>query len=155
MTLKLCQFVSILLSALVAGVFWGPWLALSRSLSTFGPDIYLAIVHRLGRNLGPIMTFLLPLSLLSMLPVLFLSYGHRPVAFFLTLAGFTLFLVALLVTMLVEVPLVQQMDAWTVATLPDNWHALRDRWGAFHVVRVVSGLAGLCCLVAGAIFSAA
>ena len=152
MTLKLWQFASIILSALVAGAFWGPWLALSRSLATFEPDTYLAIVHRLGRNLGPTMTFLMPISLLSMLPVLLLSYGHQPLAFFLTLAGLASFLIALLVTMLVEVPLVQQMHTWTVDMLPHNWQSLRDRWGVFHVVRVVSGLLGLCFLVAGAIF---
>ena len=151
MALKLCHLISIFLSALVAGVFWGPWLALSRSLSSFEPDVYLAIVHRLGRNLGPVMTFLLPISLLSMLPVLFLTYGHKPLAFFLTLAGLALFFIALLVTVLVEVPLVQQMHTWTAATLPSNWQRLRDRWGAFHMVRVVSGLAGLALLVAGAV----
>ena len=53
---------------------------------------------------------------------------------------------------LVEVPIVKQIAPWTPRTLPANWRQLRDRWGAFHIVRVVAGIAGLAFLVAGAIF---
>ena len=63
-----------------------------------------------------------------------------------------MFVVALVVTMLVEVPIVQQIETWTVSTLPGNWQHLRDRWGAFHVVRIVSSIVGLILLVVAAIF---
>jgi hypothetical protein len=65
---------------------------------------------------------------------------------------FTLFLVALLVTILVEVPVVKQIVTWTVSTLPGNWQQLRDRWQAFPVIRVVASVAGLVLLLIGAIF---
>ena len=151
-TLKICELISIVLSALVAGVFWGPWVGLSRSNATFEPDVFLAIVRRMSQNLGPLMTVLMPVALVSAVPVLFLSYSGRPLTFFLTLAGLTLFLTALAVTMLVEVPIVKQMEAWTVSTLPGDWRQRRDRWGAFHVIRVATSIAGLVCLLAGAIF---
>ena len=35
MNLKIWELISIVLSALVTGVFWGPWVGLSRSISTF------------------------------------------------------------------------------------------------------------------------
>jgi hypothetical protein len=92
-SMKILELISILLSVLVAGVFWGPWIALSRSISTFQPEIFLAIAHRLTRNLAPLMTVLMPVALFSMLPVLVLSYSHQP-TFYLTLAGFALFLLA-------------------------------------------------------------
>jgi uncharacterized membrane protein len=152
MILKVGELISIVLSALVGGMFWGPWLALSRSISTFDPEVFLAIVHRLNRNMASVMTVLMPVALLSIVPVLFLSYGKRPGTFYLTLAGFALFVVALLVTVLVEVPIVQQIETWTVTTLPDNWQQLRDRWGAFHIIRVVASLAGLNLLIVGAIY---
>ena len=63
--------------------------------------------------------------------VLFISYNAQPRTFYFTLAGFALFIVALLVTTLVEVPIVKQIMTWTVGTLPGNWQQLRDRWGAF------------------------
>jgi Domain of unknown function (DUF1772) len=150
--LKIWELISILLSALVTGVFWRPWVALSRSISTFTPEVFLAIVNRLSRNIAPVMTVLMPVALLSMLPVLFFSFNEGPRNFYLTLAGFTLFVVALLVTVLVEVPIVKQIETWTVSTLPGNWQQLRDRWQAFHVIRVITSVAGLVLPLIGAIF---
>jgi hypothetical protein len=46
---------------------------------------------------------------------------------------------------------VEQIVTWTVATLPGNWDQLRDRWQAFHVIRVVASVAGLVLLLIGAI----
>jgi hypothetical protein len=152
MTLKIWELISIVLSALVAGMFWGPWLALSRSISTFKPDVFLAIVQRMNQNMASVMTILMPAALLSIVPVLFISYNERPKTFYLNLTGFALFIVALLVTVLVEVPIVKQIETWTVSTLPANWQQLRDRWGAFHVIRVFASFVGLVLLVGGAIY---
>ena len=149
MTLKLLALLSILAAALAGGMFWGPWLALTVSIRTFPPAVFLAIFDRLGRNIGAVMTFLLPLALALMVPVLWGAYLRHPATFYLTLAAFVLYLVALLVTVWVEVPLVKQIGQWTVATLPPDWEQVRDRWGAFHVVRVVTAVAGLGLLVAG------
>ena len=132
-------------------MFWGPWLALTISIRSFPPAVFLALFDRLGRNIGAVMTFLLPLALGTMVPVLFLAYPRHPATFYFTLAGFGLYLAALLVTVWVEVPLVKQMGHWTAATLPPGWEHVRDRWGAFHIVRVVAAVAGLGMLVAGAL----
>ena len=152
MTLKTWEFISIVLSALVVGMFCGPWVALTRSINTFGPEVFLAIGHRLVKNVAPVMTILMPVSLLSILPVLFISYSVQPRTFYLYSTGFALFVIALIVTLLVEAPISRQVKVWTSATQPGNWQQLRDRWGPFHVVRVVLSIAGLGLLVAGAIF---
>jgi hypothetical protein len=152
MILKIAEIVSIVVTALAAGMFFGPWLALTISIRTFAPDVFLAIVGRLNTNMARIMTALLPLALLSMIPVLFFSYSVQPDTLIATLAAFALFVAALLVTMLIEVPIVQQIVTWTVPTLPDNWQELRDRWGAFHILRVVASLAGFVFLVVGAVY---
>jgi uncharacterized membrane protein len=164
-TLELLELVSIVLAALVAGVFWGPWVALTRSVATLSPDTFLAVGHRMNENLEPLMTVLMPLSLASTIAVLVLSYGDHPQTFGFTLAGLAAFLVALAVTIVIEVPIAKQIKAWALAStvpaslaspglpvLPDNWEQLRDRWASVHIVRVVSGIAGLTFLTAGAIF---
>jgi len=110
----------------------GPWLALSRSLPTFKPEVFLDIVDRMNRNMEFVMAMLTPVALLSTAPVLFFSYKEQPRTFYLTLIGFVMF--ALLVTMLIEVPIVKLIVTWTVGTLPANWQQLRDRWGAFHII---------------------
>ena len=139
-------------SAWVAGMFCGPWVALSRSISTFKPEVFLAIVHRMNRNMAPVMTILMPAALLSIVPVLFISYNKQLKTFYLTLMGFASFIVALLVTVLVEVPIVKQIETRTASTLPGDWQQLRDRWGAIHVMRIVASIAGLVLLLIGAIF---
>jgi uncharacterized membrane protein len=149
MNLKIWQLISIILSASVAGMFCGPWVALSRSLNTFEPGVFLALVHQMNQNMAQVMTILMPAALLSIIPVLFISYNEQRRTFYLTLAGFAFFIVTLLVTVLVEVPLVKQIDTWTDLTLPDNWQQLRDRWGAFHVIRIVASIAGLVLLAVG------
>ena len=150
--MKMWQLTSIVLSALVAGMFYGPWAALSRSMDTFTPQVFLAIVDRMNRNMAPIMTVLMPSALLSIFPVLFLSYHTQPATFYLNLAGLLFFIAALLVTVLIEIPIVEEIVTWTISTLPANWQQLRDRWRAFHILRVATGLAGLVCLLIGAIF---
>ena len=78
MTLKIWEIVSILLSALVGGMFWGPWVGLSRSIATFKPEVFLAIGHRMGRNFATIMPILMPAALLAIVPVLLLARNVRP-----------------------------------------------------------------------------
>jgi uncharacterized membrane protein len=152
MNLKIWELVSIFLSALVTGVFWGPWLGLSRSITTFSGDVFLAIGHRMIRNLAPVMPLLMPAAILSILPVLVISFHARPRTFDFTFAGFALFIVALLATLIIEVPIDNRIKTWTVATLPDNWQQLRDRWERFHVLRTVVSVVGLLLLLIGAIF---
>jgi uncharacterized membrane protein len=150
--MKAWELISIVLSALVAGMFHGPWAALSRSMKTFTPEVFLAIVDRMNRNMAPAMTVLMPATLLSIVPVLLLSYHGRPMTFYLNATAFALFILALVVTVFVEVPIVEEIVTWTVPTLPGNWQQLRDRWARFHVIRVIAGLASFVLLVIGAIF---
>ena len=56
MILKTFELVSIVLSALVGGMYWGPWLALSRSLNTLKAEVFLDVVDRLNRNMAGLLT---------------------------------------------------------------------------------------------------
>ena len=149
--LRLLDVVSIVLAALVVGVFWGPWLALTRSIRTLTPEVFLVVVHRLDQNLGRIMTVLFPVTMLAIAADAAASLSH-PIGFALTLAAFVLFLLALIVTTAVEVPVVKQIRGWTTETMPSDWATLRDRWVSFHLLRVVPGILGLALLVAGTLW---
>ena len=150
--MKTWELISIIFSALTAGMFHGPWIALSRSMKTFSPEVFLEIVDRMNRNMAPVMTVLMPGTMLSIIPVILLSYRQRPMVFYLSTVALLLFLIALLVTVVIEVPIVQQIVTWTPSTLPKNWQQLRDRWMKFHVLRVIAGIASLIFLLVGAIF---
>jgi uncharacterized membrane protein len=149
--LRLLDILSITLAALVMGVFWGPWLARTRSIRTLTPEVFLVVVHRLDRNLGGIMGVLFPFALLSIVPVAILTIS-QPVSFVLELVGLLLFVVALVVTAAVEVPIVKQMRDWSADAMPANWERLRDRWVSFHLLRVIPGVVGVAALIAGALW---
>jgi uncharacterized membrane protein len=148
MKLKIAQFINILLLFLVAGVFWGTWFSLARSITSIAPATFLEIGRIMIGNLGAPMSILMPLALLSTLPVLVLLYLQKSMAaFYLTLCGLALFVVALVTTLLVNVPIDDQIMQWTAQTLPSDWEAIRDRWEFYHVLRTFISLGGLALIV--------
>jgi hypothetical protein len=151
-TLAIWQFINLSLSALVMGVFWGTWLGLSRSMTSLSPETFLEVGHTMIGNLGTIMAILMRAAMLATLPVLYLLYRRRSRAFYPTLVGLALFVMALLITLLVEVPLDNQFKEWTVTTLPANRQQLRDRWEWYHFIRSWASVAGVALLLAGALF---
>jgi uncharacterized membrane protein len=150
--LSVLEVLSILLTALVVGVYWGPWLALTRSIGTFAPDVFLAIVHCMDRNLGTNMTVLVPITLLSVAAVSVFSFGHMAV-FALSLIALLLMVVTLVVTVAIEVPIVARIRGWnTPEDMPTDWQQQRDRWASFHLARMLPGIAALACLVVAGVF---
>jgi Anthrone oxygenase len=142
MKLKVAQFSTIILFALVMGVFWGTWFALSRSIIAFRPQTFLDIGQTAIRNLALPMRILMPVALLSAV-ILLVLLPKRSAAFALALAGFALMVFALVVTLAVEVPIDNQIKVWTVSTLPANWEALRDRWEFYHALRTFMSIGAL------------
>ena len=124
------------------GVFWGTWFALSRSIAVLREQTFLDIGHTTIRNLGGPMSILMPLSLVSAIVVLVLL-PKRSIAFALALAGFLLMIIALIVTLGIEVPIDRQIEQWTIATLPFDWRELRDRWEFYHALRTFVSIGAL------------
>jgi len=150
MKLRLAQFSTIILFALVMGVMWGTWFALSRSIVTFRPQTFLDIGQTAIRNLGVPMRILMPLSLLSALVMLALL-PKRSAAFAFAVAGVSLMVGVLVITLTVEVPIDNQIKTWTVATLPADWQMLRDRWEFYHALRTFLSIAALAAVTASAL----
>jgi uncharacterized membrane protein len=150
MKLKLAQFSTIILFALVMGVFWGTWFALSRSIVMFRPQTFLDIGQTAIRNLAVPMRILMPLTLVSAL-ILLAILPKRSTAFALAVAGFLLMVCALIVTLAVEVPIDNQIKVWTIATLPADWQALRERWEFYHALRTFVSIAALAAVTGSAL----
>lgn len=139
MWVKLWQVFTLLLACLVTGVFWGPWVALHRTANRLTAPVLLEVVHQLSPNLAQVMTPLMPGLLLCLLPDLWV---HRtqggPLG--LLIASWLLYLLALIITVAVEVPIVKRMETWNAQRLPPDWEASRDRWRRFHLVRVFGAM---------------
>ena len=136
MRTRAAQAITIVLFSLVMGVFWGTWFSLSRTMGQLSGETFVAVGHQMIQNLGVPMAILLPLALLSALVTLvLLRRERRPVAFWWLAAGFALMVVALVLTLAVEVPIDNQIQDWTAATLPGDWRSIQARWELFHTIR--------------------
>ena len=144
MKTRVAQVITIVLFALVMGVFWGTWFSLSRTMSQLSPETFLAVGHEMIQNLGTPMAILLPFALLSALITLVLARqeGHAA-AFRWVAAGFLLMVAALVITLAVEVPIDNRIQTWTAATLPADWRSIQSRWELWHTIRTFASIAAL------------
>jgi hypothetical protein len=94
-------------------------------------------------DLGVPMAVLLPLALLSALVTLVLLWPARTAAFWWLAAGFALMVAALVITLAVEVPIDNQIETWTAATLPGDWRSIRSRWELWHTIRTFASIAAV------------
>jgi uncharacterized membrane protein len=148
----IARFLNMFLFSLVAGIFWGTWFSLSRSIASITPEAFLEIGRTMIRNLAWPMRILVPAAILSALPVLILSFRRETAAAFsFEAVGLLSFVVALLITLLVNVPIDDRIKQWTIGTLPSDWEAVRDRWQLYHGIRTVASLGGLGCVFLSAL----
>ena len=148
--IKTLQFVTLLLFSLVTGVFWGTWFSLSRSIGAITPATFLEVGRIMIGNLAGPMSLLMPAALLSATILGVVLYRHRQTkASNFTIAAFVLMLVAMIITLVVNVPIDGEIQSWTTGTLPSDWSAIRDRWEFYHGLRTVISLFALACLFAG------
>ena len=144
MRIRAAQATTIVLFALVMGVFWGTWFSLSRTMDQLSAETFVAVGHQMIQNLGVPMAILLPLALLSALVTLALLWPQRrTAAFWWLLAGFALMAAALVVTLGVEVPIDNRIQDWTAATLPGDWRSIQSRWELFHTIRTLVSIAAV------------
>jgi uncharacterized membrane protein len=140
MELTIIQYTALFLLLLVTGVFWGPWLALHRSLHVFTREEFIKITKTMGANLERPMQIAMPLCLVFMVLSAILSPKKDSVEFYLVVASFCCLLITLIITMTTELPIVNKIRQWTVETIPSDWEAIRDKWVRFHALRVFPAL---------------
>lgn len=142
-------YSSLVLVMLVTGVFWGTWFTLTRSLENFPADHFIHIGQTIIHNVAGPMRVLMPLTLVVLL-LLCIAYRKERPAVYALLGAFFLMIVTLLITLLVEVPIDNQIRTWTSTSIPDNWTDLRATWKQFHAYRTLTSILsfGLLCIPA-------
>jgi uncharacterized membrane protein len=150
--LKLVQFVSIMLYVLVAGVMWGTWLSLARTMTEYDAATFLADGKHMINNLATVMgVLMISAVLVGVVAVVLLFRSRSTLAGWLALAGLLLMLAVMAITLIVEVPIDNLIANWTEATLPSNWKEIRARWAAFHTLRTFLSLGAVAAAVAAAL----
>jgi uncharacterized membrane protein len=138
--MKAIQFITGLLLVLVAGVFWGTWFSLSRTMHELPAAMFLAIGKEIMANVALTMSIIMPASVLCLLILLIGSWKTKNLYFYCVLATLVLFITALIITVGIEVPIDNQIRTWTVAAMPADWQGIRDRWEYYHTIRTFASL---------------
>ena len=152
MFVKLAQLVSIMLYVLVAGVMWGTWLSLGRTMTRYDATTFLTDGKHMIANLATVMAVLMICAVVvGLLVTVLLFRGGSLAAGWLALAGLVLMVAVLVVTLSVEVPIDNKIKTWTVATLPSDWEDIRARWANFHTLRTFLSLGAVAAAVGAAL----
>jgi hypothetical protein len=117
-TWKITTFAGLFLLALVTGIFWGTWFTLTRSIETFSAAEFIHIGKTIVANVAWPMRILMPSCILLMILSAWFHPEKRSPGFYFTLAACVLIIIALLITLLVEVPIDDQIKTWTASTIP-------------------------------------
>lgn len=145
------KHISFILIMLVTGVFWGTWFTLTRSISDFSSAEFIHIGKVIIANVAIPMRILMPACLLFLGLSTWLEYRRKSRAFYLLLASLTLMVVTLLITILVEVPIDNQIKTWTASTVPNNWEAIRAKWAWYHGLRTLTSITSFATFSFGAV----
>lgn len=137
---------------LVAGVMWGTWLSLARTMTNYDADTFLADGQHMIDNLATVMAVLMIAAIVVGLAaaVLLFRMGSTTAGWLAT-AALLLMIGVLVITLAVEVPIDNEIKIWTTATLPDDWQEIRARWSTFHTVRTFLSLGTVAAAVGGAL----
>lgn len=147
--LQVIQFIALFLLLLVTGVFWGLWFSLSRSYHVFSVQELQHIARTIISNLAVPMRFISFSCLLLMSLSAWFSSNRE---FYFTIVSIAFILMALLITVVIEVPINNQVIAWTELTVPSDWESIRNRWQFFNVIRTFAALAGFGFFAAAILF---
>ena len=152
MLVKLAQFLTIMLYVLVAGVMWGTWLSLGRTMTAYDASIFLADGKHMIANLATVMAVLMiSAGVVGLLATVLLFRAGPTTAGWLALFGLFMMVAVIAVTLSVEVPIDNEIKTWTVATLPSDWQDIRARWAGFHTLRTFLSLAAVAVAVGAAL----
>src|SRR5438552_7383748 len=116
MKLKATEFVTLILCALVMGVFWGTWFTLTRSIHNFSAAEFIHIGKTIIANVAVPMSIIMPAALLFLLLSMWSSYKTNRAVFWLFTLSFVLMVATLIITVGVEVPIDNQIKNWTPET---------------------------------------
>jgi Ca2+/Na+ antiporter len=99
-----------------------------------------------------VMSFWYPLTLLLALAVTFVAHTARSTPWWLALASTVLFALISVYSVLLPVPINNQVARWQTDSVPANWRDLRRRWDLLHAIRVVFLVVALILLVASCVY---
>ena len=139
------------LAIVVAGTMTGNEIAVAvfvhPRLSRLDNAVHVRAVQTLAIGLGAAMPFWYALTCLLSLATTFFAQPTWDTPRWLALGATALFAAMSIYSVLLPVPINNQVARWQPDSLPPNWRELRRRWDTLHVIRVVFLVVALLLLV--------
>jgi len=142
---KPVYLVSVFFLMLITGVFWGTWFTLTRSIESFSPDEFTHIGKVIIANVALPMRFIMPTGILLIIWSLWICKQKKTTAFYLGVLSLILIIATLLITILVLVPIDNDIKEWTSTTLPFDFEKIRNKWKTYHAIRTFLSLTSFVC----------
>ena len=143
-------------AVVVAGTLTGSELAVAvffhPRISRLEDAVHVRAAQTLAKVLGMVMPFWYALTFLLALLVTFVSHTTRSTSWWLALASTVLLALIGVYSVLLPVPINNQVASWKPASVPENWRDLRRRWDLLHAIRVVFLVIALILLVAACVY---
>lgn len=133
------RFVGLVFTGLFAGFLVGV-LVFELSLRRFDGSVYAQTQQVTLVALPVLATVLLFPAIIGTGILAALSARLRDQTFWLAVTALTLLLVALVVTLVVNVPVNLAEGGWSTSSPPADWADVRDRWQIGHAVRTGAAL---------------
>jgi hypothetical protein len=114
--------------------------------------VHIRAAQTLAKVLGVVMPFWYALTFLLTLALTLVAHTTRSAPWWLALAATVLFALISVYSVLLPVPINNQVARWQPDSVPANWRDLRRRWDVLHAIRVVFLLIALILLVASCVY---
>jgi uncharacterized membrane protein len=125
---------------IVAGTMTGNEIAVAvffhPRISRLEDAVHVRAAQTLARALGTVMPFWYALTLLLSLATTFIAHGMWSRPWWMALGSTVLFAGMIVYSILLPVPINNQVARWEPDSLPANWRELRRRWDRLHAIRV-------------------
>ena len=121
-------------------------------ISRLEDAVHIQAAQKLAKVLGMGMSFWYPLTFLLTLAVTFVAHTARSTPWWLALTSTVLLALISIYSLLLPVPINNQVARWQPDSVPPNWRDLRRRWDMLHAIRVAFLIIALILLVASCVY---
>ena len=139
----------------VAGTMTGNEIAVAvffhPRISRLEDIVHVQAAQTLASVLGAVMPFWYAATFLLSLAVTFIAHTTWSKSWWLALGSTALWAIMIIYSLLLPVPINNQIARWQPGSLPANWRELRRRWDTLHAIRVCFLIVALIFLVASSI----
>ena len=144
MTRKLVLFGATLFAGLIAGWQYLVWW--DYNPAGVSPAFYTEKIQFAIRVIGlPLFSVQITTAVLTVLSAV-MNRGRRP-GFYLLMVASGLSMTGVLLTFFGNIPLLNEMATWNIASPPANWQAIAGKWWLLHNIRFLIQLSVFCLLL--------